>query len=592
MERRTQRYVLAALVVVVAAVYAKAVGFGQLYGFDDQTYLFNRPEVEHWWAATWWQRLTTPSTGYGIPVPTFIYAHLRWLFPDLYVHTVHALSVILHCLNVVLVFALARRWATPKVALVVAAFWGLHPVQVESVAWATNLKNLLYAGGVLGAALVWDKYLADGGNGTSQWRAAGLVTLLYLVALGSRPEAVLMPLFLAVVTLVRERDWRTLAELRLVGAIQVAVAAAYLPTALAGQAAVVDGLGSASVGARLLRIAAAFQVSVSHLVFPLDLDPAYYLRPETSTLRGVTGGVALVATVLVGVGLFVRRRWRLLAGVAFAAVAYAPYSQLYRIPRLTADTYLYLPSVGAVFAAVVAARQLLDRRIPTDSTRPRRALVAVALGAAAMLGLGTHSQLDRWRNPVTLWKPVLADELRVWRPYAHLAEGYMKRGDWKRAAGVLEAGLPIFRKSAFYPEFMPMVIERVGHPRKAWELAVEALQRDRSPEPFHYQVYLGLLVRHDLTLPDDENLDELTRRAVEVMTDREDWMGKRQMRLPMASYFVRQGRSELASPFVRRELQADRSHCAVWRLAEQTDELRSQLDVPERPARCPKRGER
>jgi hypothetical protein len=577
---------LTLLVVVVAAVYARSVGFGQLYGFDDQTYLFNRPEVEHWWAATWWQRLTTPSTGYGIPVPTFIYAHLRWLFPDLYVHTVHALSVVLHTLNVVLVFALTRRWSTPRVALVVAAIWGLHPVQVESVAWATNVKNLLYAGGILGAVLVWDRYLVDRGDGMSHRRAAGLVTVLYFIALGSRPEAVSMPLFLAVATLARNRDWRALAELRFVAGIQVLVAAVYLPTALAGQAAVVDGLGSASIGARLLRIAAAFQVSVSHLAFPFGLDPAYYLRPETATLRGVTGGVAIVATLLVGVGLFVRRRWQLLAGFAFAAVAYLPYSQIYRIPRLTADTYLYLPSIGAIFAAVVAARQLVGRRLPADAGRARRAIVAAAIGVAAILGVATHTQLGRWRNPVTLWKPVLADEPRVWRPYTHLAEGYMKRGDWEQAAGVLEAGLPIFRKSAFYPEFMPMVVERVGHPRKAWELAVEALRRDRSPEPFHYQVYLGLLVRHDLALPDDKQLDELTRRAVEVMADQEDWMGKRRMRLPVASYFVRRGRPELASPFVRRELQAQRPHCVVWRLVGRSAELRDQIDLPERPARC------
>ncbi|MFB6350217.1 MAG: tetratricopeptide repeat protein, partial [Bradymonadaceae bacterium] len=288
------------------------------------------------------------------------------------------------------------------------------------------------------------------------------------------------------------------------------------------------------------------------------------------------------------VALVVRRDWPLVFGGAITVLAYLPYSQIYPIPRLAADSYLYLPSVGAVFVGVVAAVRAEKYLFTRGSVSPEKTAVVVCVVAVGLLGIKTHMQLDRWRNNITLWKPVLAEQPRVWRPYHYAAEAYMDRGKWRRAAATLEAGLSVFRASDVYPAFMPRTFERVGNVERAMNLAIEALLRDRAPNPFHYQVYLGLLARHDLELPDDAEVERVTERAVEFVTGRDELMARRGQRLPLAAYFVRHDRDRWAVPFLRREFSARRPHCLSWVLVERLGvEAARRLDpVPPPPERC------
>ncbi len=590
MKRRSRWLILAGLLVVVAAVYVRAVGFGHMHGFDDNTYLFNRPEVEHWWRVSWWQRLTTPKIGYWIPVPTFVYAHLRAASPELYVPLVHGLNIALHVANVGLVYLLVSRWSTAASGLIVAAIWGLHPVQVESVAWLTNLKSLLFATAVLTGLFVWDRYLCSEPGRRRTLLAVATTLVCYLVALGCKPVAVVFPGLLLLQSWFRRRTWWLSWEVWGLVVCQAGLAAVYLPVALSDHGTRVTGLeATQSVWRWYARIARAFELSLRNLLVPTDLGPAYYATSQISTIAVVPGTAALAAVGLTVAALWMRRRWRLLLAAGIAAVTYLPYAQLHPIPRLAADTYLYLPSVGVICVIVWS----LARHPKPDSTtaepRRRKAVAGLAICAVlAVLGMMTHTQLDRWRNPVTLWKPVLVEHPRVWRPYEGLAEGYKERGQWARAAAVLEKGLPVFRASRYYPKFLPLVFEKVGEPKRAWSLAAEALRRHRSPSPFHYEVYLGLLARHDLPLPDDERAEELTDRAVDLVTSHAGWMSVRQHRLPFANYFVRHDRPQWALPFLRREFEADQPHCLGWILYHRLPEdARAKIgEIPAVPDRC------
>ncbi|MFB6262574.1 MAG: hypothetical protein ABEL76_02945, partial [Bradymonadaceae bacterium] len=124
-ESSQRRLWLVGLLLVVAAVYARAAGYGMLPGFDDGLYLNNRPEVRDWWGASWWRRLVTPATGYGVAVPTFVYAHVKLAFPEGFPQVLHAVNIAGHLVNTVLVYLLVRRWEDDRLGLAVAALWGL-----------------------------------------------------------------------------------------------------------------------------------------------------------------------------------------------------------------------------------------------------------------------------------------------------------------------------------------------------------------------------------------------------------------------------------------------------------------------------------
>lgn len=586
------KWLLGLGLVVIGAVYLRAVTFGHMSGYDDYYYLFGRPEVKDWWSASWRRRLMTEGVGYWMPVPTFIYAHLRLLFGEQYVHAVHAFNIGVHLVNVWLVFSLVRRWADVRVGVLVALLWGIHPVQVESVAWVTNTKNVLFATGTLSGLLIWERHLDGEGRFDSLAFTAGTISVIFLLTLGCRPEAALFPMLLVATLVRREVSLEMVRGAAIVVAVPVVVAGLYVPYVVSGYDDVVTGMiQENTVRGRYVCVTRAFEETVRHFVFPFDLEPAYFLRSDVTLVDTLPGAFAILTLTALLAVLLLKRLRGLLFPLVFALVAYAPYSQVFAVPRLTADTYLYLPSIGGILFVVRALERLAERRSKEKggeaSGRLKQGFVIAVIVVFAGLGAVTHFQVGRWRNPITLWRPVLAKSPKVWRPYAHLAEEHMERGNWERSAAILDTGMDVFRRSHKYPSFMPMVYEKVGRPDKALAIAVEALKRDRSVEPFQYQVFLGLLARHGFALRDGRELEGLVEKAVDVMTSNERWMQDRRQRLPLAAYFVRHERPDLARPFLARELASKEPHCAAWELVESLPKAkRRELTEQGPPARC------
>src|SRR6056297_2945290 len=97
--RRWPSLGLIALLIAAAALYSQTLSFGLLDPFDDGLYVLNRPEVRDWWTSTWKSRILTPETGYPVPVPTFLYAHVRMAAPESFPSILHGLNVAVHLIN-------------------------------------------------------------------------------------------------------------------------------------------------------------------------------------------------------------------------------------------------------------------------------------------------------------------------------------------------------------------------------------------------------------------------------------------------------------------------------------------------------------
>ena len=79
----------------------------------------------------------------------------------------HTTNLILHLVNALLVFFLAQAFGTSRrVAFAVAGIFALHPVQVESVAWVTERKNVLSGVFYMGSLLLWLRWVGLAGDGS------------------------------------------------------------------------------------------------------------------------------------------------------------------------------------------------------------------------------------------------------------------------------------------------------------------------------------------------------------------------------------------------------------------------------------------
>src|SRR6266513_1987494 len=124
-----------------------------------------------------WFSLDSPSQYFPLVYTSFRLEHALWgLDPAGY----HWVNIILHAANAILVWRLLRVLDVPG-AWLAAALFALHPVQVESVAWITERKNVLMGFFFLLSLLSWNRFVEDESKGMG--KQYGLALLFYALAL-------------------------------------------------------------------------------------------------------------------------------------------------------------------------------------------------------------------------------------------------------------------------------------------------------------------------------------------------------------------------------------------------------------------------
>ena len=178
------------LVGLVLAAYGSALT-ADFVNWDDDTHVYENPRVT---APDGLLRMWSDASSPG-PYP-ILYAgyYLEWRLAGGAPWPFHLDNVLLHAGNAVLLGVLARQLALPAVAAwLAAALWALHPMHVESVAWVTERKNVLYVFLWLGSLLL---YL----RARDAWRLAyPLSILLFALALLSKGAAISLPAALVLV---------------------------------------------------------------------------------------------------------------------------------------------------------------------------------------------------------------------------------------------------------------------------------------------------------------------------------------------------------------------------------------------------------
>ncbi len=396
-------------------------------------------------------------------------AELRLFGPD--PAAFHRHNLLLHLLNALLIMGLvcglapagASRNGRLAAAAAVAAIWALHPMKVESVAWAAERKDLLYAAFYLGAML---SYLRFVDRHRRRWLA--LSAALALGAALSKSTAItLLPALLLIDLARRRRPAAALGGEKLPH-LAVSLLALYLYGLLPGPGGAGGSLALLAGAEPIARLGAAAH---RHLAFagrwlaPTDLAvlysvPDFLARPGWYRLAAYA---AAHLALLAGLAWTVRRSRRIAAAALFYSltllpVLVAPVS----ITNYLSDRYTYLPSLGLASLAVLAAAELQRRRPATG-----KVLAAAAVLAVAGLGLLTFRQVAVWHDSRRLWDHVL--RVQPAHPYAHNNRGVaaLDRGDLESALADFDHALAA---RPAYPEALANrgdLLRRLGRPAEA-----------------------------------------------------------------------------------------------------------------------------
>jgi hypothetical protein len=414
----------------------------------------------------------------------------------------HAMNVVAHAMVSVFLMLLLTSLVPLAPALAGALLFAVHPLHVEAVANVVGRSELYAAGGVLLACHLY----VTGAAWTGARRGLRLlgITLLYLLALGSKEIAVTLPALLVALELVRRSDLPMSERLRRglpVYASLAAVLIAYLILrtavlgALAGQVPA-PTLRDLSEGQRVLTALSLWPEYLRLLLFPLDLI-ADYSPAVITPATGVTPEVAAGAMVLVGLATLawlVRDRAPMVAlGIGWFLITVVPVSNLV-IPAgiLLAERTLYLPSVGL---SMVAAG--LVAKVPKAAPHRTRLLgQAFGLVVVALLFVRTVLRNPTWFDTYTMMNTLAIEHPESYLSLRSRGTGLARVGDVTGARQAYEAAV------ALSPLHYSLLVEvgefygSRGRFARAEELLVRAVSV--TPEqPAAYRVLAEYLIRQD-----------------------------------------------------------------------------------------------
>ena len=311
-----------------------------------------------------------------------------------------------------------------------ALLHAMHPLRVESVAWATERRDVLSGLFLLLCVLAYLRMARSGG-----WAWMLLALIAYAASLLSKAWGITLPVCLLVLDAWPLRRFGRVSTSRLIGE---KLLFAPLAIGLAMRAAEAQREVQATMGfdehTLLERFAQAGYGVVFYVhktLWPTDLSPLYLLELDFDPF-GAVYVASFVVAVAITVGLFLaRRRWPsgLAAWAVFCVTVSPVLGFLQSGTQKVADRYTYLACIPfAVLAAGGLARLLAGRAGEEPARGPRKLVVAGVAVVLAVLGFASTQQTRVWRDTIPLFERIVEVEPHNYFGWNNLSVGYQNVG--------------------------------------------------------------------------------------------------------------------------------------------------------------------
>ncbi len=522
----------ALLCVIALVAYGNAFSLG--FALDGQNKILTDTRVQavtsenlrliatrHYWWPRPADRLYRPLT---LASFLFNYAVLgNGTYPTGY----HITNVLLHMLNVCLLFELALLVFQKRgAALLAAALWAVHPVQTEAVANLAGRADLLSAAAVLGGLLIYIRSLDLSGRRKHAW-LAGLFVVALAGVFSKENAAVLaglMVLWDVAFGWERHPGWNTRRAAYIVVAIALCIMAIARWKIFEGEpwseAPFVDNLirGAGFLQGRLTAIAVIARY-LGILVWPahLSFDYAYNQIP----MAGLSAiGTWLAVLIVGGITAMAIARYRgdrtIFWAAGFFAIALLPTANLlFPIGAIMALRFLYLPSAGFAVAVVALAGRINRPQLVTG-------LLVVAIAAFAARTLVRN---PAWQNNLTLATADVLTAPESFRTHQLLAEALNQtdpRGnldpairEYETAVRILaplpaEDGCPVCLSEMgrlYYGKALALGGANTGEARNWFEKAVAMLEKARAVAILQARAFDDAQIAHGLPLRTSGDID-------------------------------------------------------------------------------------
>jgi tetratricopeptide (TPR) repeat protein len=381
-----QHLVATVAVAVTLIIYFKFMFYGHI-SWDDPEMVFKNDAVKTFDVK---QFFSGHFVGNYIPV-TMLFHAIGWLLFEDHNWGHHALNILLHLTNGVLVYQLGKHlFKNDLVATIGIIIFLLHPLQVESVGWISELKNVLSTTFYLAGMLTYLRF-----NELHQKKDYLFVFLFFILGCLSKSSVVVLPLSLICLDILTKQKFTRkflinkipfFAFSVIFGIINIQTQAADQFINHSHEFPFYQRIGFA--GFALLKYIFLF-------LSPVNLSVIYpYPEIKAATLAVGTG--TLIALTSLIITLIVRKKYSLTALVLFVLVnlllvlQFLPFGEV-----LYADRYAYIPLIGFAWISGIVIT-----RIKIQSSRIFILLISI-------YAFFTLARVQTWKSAISLYEDIL-----------------------------------------------------------------------------------------------------------------------------------------------------------------------------------------
>jgi len=468
---RPGRDALLGLLVFAGTLLAYWPALHGSFLWDDDVHLTANPAIvgPQGFTEIW---TTSAAVYYPLTLTSFWLQHLLWGLNPLPYHLV---TVAAHAASAVLLWRVLEQLKVRN-SWFGAALWALHPVQVESVAWITELKNTQSCLFYLLAGYFFLKWLAarEAGRQHSGWNYA-IAVMAAALAILSKTSTVMLPVVLGLCWWWKDGRWRWRNTLWLAPFLLISTAAG--AWTIWEQKNHSGALGLEWAQSWPERVVIGGRIAWFYLGKLLWPQPLIFIYPRWSIDSAQFTAYLPAAGACLGLFFLWRHRngpWRpVFFSLAYFIVSLFPVSGFFSVYffrySFVADHFQYLAAIGPLALAIAG--------IPV-----RRRFLVPALCSVVLVGSATLSwqQSRIYATPLTLWRDTLAKNPDAWMAHTNLGAELDDQGRTSEAVAEYEAALRINPNDAGAHNNLAAHLAQLGRESEAireWEQALRIQPR-------------------------------------------------------------------------------------------------------------------
>ena len=490
------------LAAIVLALYWPVTSY-EFIALDDNMYVVENSDIQKGFSLqgiSW--AMTTLYTTNWHPL-TWLSLMVDYEFYGLNAAGYHFSSLLLHILNTLLLFLVLRRITgeTGK-CLTVAALFGVHPLNIESVTWIAERKNLLSTFFWILTVFAYVRYVER-----QRWLRYLQALFLFVLGLMAKPMLVTLPLILLLLdywplrrfTEVNRNFTENLPESAIGRSTLPGLLKEKIPFFFFSLLSVLITLYAAKIGGAIKsitdfplsgRVGNALIAYISYLekmIWPVD-QAIFYPYPTSRPVWKFAAAFLTLTAVTIFV-VFKRKKHPYLAtGWFWYLITLLPVIGIIQVGfQSMANRYTYIPLVGIFVIIAWGVPDLLRTKIP------RWCLPAVAVALILIMLFSTWVQLPHWRNSEAVFKHAIRVTEDNFFAQAGMGDVWLRRGDLQIARLHYQESLRIQPSYAEAHNNLAFILMREGRVAEAEVEFREALKHKPLLAEAHNNLGVALI---------------------------------------------------------------------------------------------------